>query len=168
MNPKSQFFCTINRTVGVLLVFFLVLSCSEESRVKDMSLEEAERVFTSALNDEANHGVQGKRELKINYVSVIKNHTTYSVEKVEVSPQQALARLQIKTLDQKLRIALLGVIQKYEGENAFAFNVTDALSLVKKQMKPQAETQSVYDIIITFKKEGSSPWKAEPTNLKLF
>lgn len=136
----------------------LVVGCTEASKVKTAALKEARIEFHKSLQKEADNRIDGKDNLKRQYIEEIERKSDFSVEAVDVEGPAAQAHVQIKTVPPRVRVNLMGVINYRKGGSDFSFNVPDALNLVFKKMGKSPSERSTQNLQIHLKKDGK--WKA--------
>lgn len=148
-----------------ILPFFFILGaaalftgCTEASKVRTAALKEAHIEFHKSLQKEADNRIDGKENLRREYVEEIERKSEFTLETVDVEGPSAQAHVQIKTIPPRVRLNLMGVINYRKGSSDFSFNIPDALNLVFKKMGKSPSERSTQDLQIHLKKDGK--WKA--------
>ena len=144
----------------IFLASALVLySCTQESKVKSIALDAAEKYFAADLTQESAKVIHGKETYKINYVSTIKNKTQLEVTDVHIAGDVATASVLVQTVHDPARIALMEIIEKQKNENSFVLNLSNALNLIYTQLKFKQDSfaSKIYQIQL---KSIQDDWKA--------
>lgn len=129
-------------------------ACTSESKIKALTLEATEKSFEEYIRKEADTNIQNKEIYKINYLSSIKSKSEFEVDRVEVNGSAANAIVQVTTVPEKTRLAVLEIIEKRPSENGYSLNISDAIDLVSRQQKITTQMRSRLKYSFTLKKES--------------
>lgn len=140
-------------------VAVLLMGCSEESKVKEAAIEGARVRFQAQISEDIGNGVTGKANLQKTAVHVITEKSEFSVERVQVNGNEATAVVVVLTVPAKEREALIEIMGKLDAKKEAAFNVSNALNLIREQLKLE-RTAEAMAFKLTLKKDDG--WKVQP------
>lgn len=150
----------MNKKVGLFfLVLGLVTACSQESKIRDVVQENAEKQLRQETEAEADKAFSGKDILRKNYVNAIVSKSEVSVENVVVHDADATATARIHLAPDKVRGALLEILRRLDVSKTDSFNMSDALRMISQQMQVPAEETSEKSIDYKLHKDGD--WKVQ-------
>jgi hypothetical protein len=159
MRRFLKMFHLIKANCLPLFAVLVLSSCTQESKVKSIALDAAEKYFAADLTQESAQVIHGKETYKINYVSTIKNKTQFEVSDVHIAGDVATASVLVQTVHDSARITLMEIIEKQKNENSFVLNLSNALNLIYTQLKFKQDSfaSKIYQIQL---KSSQDDWKA--------
>ncbi len=142
-----------------LLTLGLVLGlagCSDESKVKDASLEGAKERYQAQLREEIGKAVMGKANLQKIAVKTLVDKSDVEIQRVEITGEEAQVVVTLKTVPPKEREALIDIMAKLDEKKEMTFNVSNALNLIHQQVQAEGVELIVYKMKLQ-KRDGR--WK---------
>lgn len=139
------------------LVLALV-GCSDESKVKDASIEGAKERYQAQLREEIGKAVTGKVNLQRIAVKTLVDKSDVELQRVEITGEEAHVVAALKTIPPKEREALIDIMAKLDEKKEATFNVSNALNLIHQQVQAEGVELIVYKMKLQ-KRDGS--WKVE-------
>lgn len=143
------------RLVGLAIFTFFVAGCSDESKVKDASLEAAQARFEKQITKDADEKIVDRDEVKRNYLRAIFSRTDYEIVKTEVGANSATATVRVKTVPPPARKALVEIIVRHDASKLRNLNVSDVLKgvLANLALRPDEKSEIVYNLSLQ-KRDG--------------
>jgi hypothetical protein len=136
-----------------------LFSCtSEESKIKDLAVDEAKSQLLRDLKKNANEYIDGKKILKENYYDKVIDQSEFEVMAVDKSDSAAKVRVKTSTISPKIRQALVEIIAKVPPSRENNFNVPDALSMISSQMGIPRGSLEDSERTVILEKSGDN-WK---------
>jgi hypothetical protein len=140
-------------TLGLVLA---LVGCSDESKVKDASMEGAKERYQAQLREEIGKAVTGKANLQRIAVKTLVDKAEIEVPMVQVQGEEASSIASLKTVPVKEREALIEIMAKLDEKKEATFNVSNALNLIHQQIKAEGQEEIVYKMKLQ-KQDGT--WK---------
>lgn len=137
----------------------LLVACTEESKVKDAAIEGAKVRFQNQMREDIGNGVAGKANLQKTAALVLTDRSEFSVERVQINGSDATAVVVVMTVPAKEREALIEIMAKLEEKKEANFNVSNALNLIRGQLKLE-QTSEAMAFKLNLKKDDG--WKVQP------
>jgi len=145
--------------IFVLSLVFLLVGCTEESKVKNAAIEAAKERFQAQAREDIAKSVIGKENLQKTAVKVLTDKSEFNVQEVEIHGPQASVAIVVSTIPHQERETLIEIMAKLDDKKEATFNVSNALNLIRGQLQLDAKSEeSIYKIKLQ-KQDG---WKAQP------
>jgi hypothetical protein len=146
----------------IYLTFIFALSLaactSEESKVKTAIIEGVKEHYQTQITEDIAKGVTGKENLQKTAVKTLVDRAEIDVQQMEIREQEAVAAGTLKAVSAKERQALIDIMAKLNPKKEATFNVSNALGLIRQEMKGEDETVGFK---MTLQKQDGI-WKAKP------
>lgn len=143
----------------VPLISLFLFACTQESKVRNAASEEAEKQMNETLQAEADKGIQGHDILKKNYVHILAERTEISVDNVEIEGDDAKAKVRIKKIPPRVRLALMEIINRLSSAQEGNFNVGNAIQLIDQQLQIAPDDRTDEGVELKLHKDGD--WKPQ-------
>lgn len=128
----------------------LAACTSEESKIKELAVEEAKSRFQTEVKEEMAKNITGKPHIQFTAARVFTEKSDFEVQKLDMNGDSAMAVVQALTVPTKARTAMIEIMGKLDPAKERNFNVPDALTMTLKNLE-LTETRSlqVYKVRLT-------------------
>ncbi|MBS1970655.1 MAG: hypothetical protein JSU04_10125 [Bdellovibrionales bacterium] len=140
----------------VLGLLLALVGCSDESKVKDASIEGAKERYQTQLREEIGKAVTGKANLQKIAVKTLVDKSDVEIQRQEITGEEAHVVAALKTVPTKEREALIDIMAKLDEKKEATFNVSNALNLIHQQVQAEGFELIVYKMKLQ-KQDGT--WK---------
>lgn len=127
------------------LIFFTLLGCTAESKVKKLALNEVKISFSKKIETESKR--VRSPQLAKSYKDVILDKTSFEVLKIQSEQGRMKLEVELKTVPYRARRVVLDILNKKD-INAFSFNIPDAIRLVRQQLniEDEQEVEAIFEL----------------------
>jgi hypothetical protein len=132
--------------------FLFLQACTSKSDAEDAALLAAQTKFKAQMQTEANQVIKGKENMKRTLSEVLVQRSNFEIENSTVGDDTAKVVVKVSAVPPVVRQKLMGVIDHVEEWKDTKFNISDALVLVREELKNSSYSPETY--IFNLKKNG--------------